>query len=114
MGHYIGDCLLQAVARIIAYMIRPFDAVARLGGDEFAVLLPETNESAAQMIAPRLQQALLVEMRKDQWPVTFSIGALTCNQAPADCQELLRLADQLMYRVKNTSKDAIGYSVYAG
>jgi diguanylate cyclase (GGDEF)-like protein len=87
---------------------------ARLGGDEFAVLLPEADENNAQLIVPRIQHALLAEMEKNDWAVTFSIGALTCQQTPPDNEELIRLADQLMYGVKNTSKDAIAYSVYAG
>jgi diguanylate cyclase (GGDEF)-like protein len=114
LGHDIGDQLLQTVAHTITHHTRAVDSAARLGGDEFAVLLPETSEAAAQVIVPRLRLALLAAMKKHQWPVTFSIGALTCRQAPADHQELIRLADQLMYTVKNASKDAISYAVYAG
>jgi diguanylate cyclase (GGDEF)-like protein len=114
MGHVAGDGVLQSVAQTITRSIRSIDSVARLGGDEFAVLLPETPDQAAKVIAPRLQQALLGEMRNNHWPITFSIGALTCYRPPLDVQQLIKLADQLMYSVKNTSKDAIVYSVYTG
>jgi diguanylate cyclase (GGDEF)-like protein len=114
MGHVAGDGVLQSVAQTITRSIRSIDSVARLGGDEFAVLLPETPDQAAKVIAPRLQQALLGEMRNNHWPVTFSIGALTCDRPPLDVQQLIKLADQLMYSVKNTSKDAIVYSEYTG
>ena len=106
--------MLQSVAHTITRSIRTIDSVARLGGDEFAVLLPETPDQAAKVIAPRLQQALLGEMKNNHWPITFSIGALTCDRPPLDVQQLIKLADQLMYSVKNTSKDAIVYSVYTG
>lgn len=114
LGHVAGDGVLQSVAQTITRSIRSIDSVARLGGDEFAVLLPETPDQAAKVIAPRLQQALLGEMRNNHWPITFSIGALTCYRPPLDVQQLIKLADQLMYSVKNTSKDAIVYSVYTG
>lgn len=113
-GHSSGDRLLQVVAQTIKHEIRLSDRVARLGGDEFAVLFPETNAIAAKDIVPRLRQTLLMEMKNNQWPITFSIGALTCQQTPPDNEELIRLADQLMYTVKNTSKDDIAYSVYSG
>jgi diguanylate cyclase (GGDEF)-like protein len=114
LGHVTGDGVLKSVAHTITRSIRTIDSVARLGGDEFTVLLPETPDQAAKVIAPRLQQALLGEMRNNHWPVTFSIGALTCYRPPLDVQQLIKLADQLMYSVKNTSKDAIVYSVYTG
>ena len=114
LGHAAGDGVLQSVAHTITRSIRTIDSVARLGGDEFTVLLPETPDQAAKVIAPRLQQALLGEMKNNHWPITFSIGALTCDRPPLDVQQLIKLADQLMYSVKNTSKDAIVYSVYTG
>ena len=114
LGHAAGDRVLQSVAHTITRSIRTIDSVARLGGDEFTVSLPETPDQAAKVIAPRLQQALLGEMKNNHWPITFSIGALTCDRPPLDVQQLIKLADQLMYSVKNTSKDAIVYSVYTG
>lgn len=112
MGHDMGDSALQVVVQVLCQMVRSIDTVARLGGDEFAVLLPETDGAAAQVTASRLQQALLAEMAHYNWPITFSIGALTCSQVPLNSQALIRLADRLMYGVKNTTKGAIGYSVY--
>jgi diguanylate cyclase (GGDEF)-like protein len=114
LGHHVGDALLQSVAHTIVQTLRSIDAVARLGGDEFVVLLPETNQYQAQVIAPRLQTVLLAAMANHHWPVTFSIGALTCCQTPSDSQTLIRCADQLMYKVKHAGKNAICYSEFAG
>ncbi|GAB4578643.1 MAG: hypothetical protein Fur0022_13790 [Anaerolineales bacterium] len=110
-GHQAGDQLLEMVAQTILKNIRAIDTVARLGGDEFVVLLPETGETGAKTIAPRLRWHLLSEMEKGQWPITFSLGALTFRTPPEDIQVLIRQADQLMYKVKNESKDGISYAV---
>ncbi|HNB54803.1 MAG TPA: GGDEF domain-containing protein [Anaerolineales bacterium] len=110
-GHQMGDQLLEVVAQTIMKNVRAVDTVARLGGDEFAVLLPETGEAGAKTLAPRLRWHLLAEMTKYKWPVTFSIGALTCRDALHDVEETIRLVDQVMYDVKRSSKDGIAYAV---
>lgn len=51
------------------------------------------------------------EMRKHKWPVTLSIGVSTCSGATHGIDEILRLADKLMYEVKNSGKDAVKFSV---
>jgi diguanylate cyclase (GGDEF)-like protein len=109
-GHHIGDILLQAIAKIITQNIRAIDTAARLGGDEFALLLPATNLVMAKSIAPRIRQNILIEMEKNEWPVTLSMGVVTCHQVKTP-EEMIRLADQLMYLVKNTTKDGIQYSM---
>ena len=51
----------------------------RLGGDEFALLLPETNQESARVTLSNLRDALMEEMRRGNWPITFSIGVVTCT-----------------------------------
>jgi diguanylate cyclase (GGDEF)-like protein len=111
-GHSVGDKVLTTVVKCAKERLRKVDVVARLGGDEFAFLLPETGPEAAQVVISQVQKNLLSEMRKNNWPVTFSIGVLTCIKAPSTTDELIRLADELMYSVKNNGKDAICYSIY--
>ena len=65
------------VKSIRANLLRKNDTVVRLGGDEFAFLLPETDQDAAISVISRVQMSLLEEMEKKDWPVTFSIGAMT-------------------------------------
>jgi diguanylate cyclase (GGDEF)-like protein len=111
-GHLTGDKLLQCVAQRIKVQLRGTDTVARLGGDGYALLLPETNEAAAGIVIPRMQKALMQEMREANWPVTFSMGTLTCNAAPPSAQEMMHLADQLMYAAKRGGKNCIEYASY--
>jgi diguanylate cyclase (GGDEF)-like protein len=94
--------------------LRKTDVVARLGGDEFALLLPETDQDSARVAFTKIQGGLLEEMRQSNWPVTFSIGVLTCNAVPHTTDELVKMTDELMYAVKLNSKNAIKYSAYAG
>jgi len=112
-GHAAGDTLLNEVATVLKLQLRGIDIVARLGGDEFAAILPETDEQAARKVAPRLQCFLLGKMQSQHWPVTFSIGALTCLSSPQNIDELFRLGDQLMYDAKKEGKNTICYKVYS-
>lgn len=113
-GHQTGDKLLCAVANRAKGFLRTTDMMARLGGDEFVILLPELAQDPAQMVVPKIQSALLDEMRRNDWPVTFSIGALTYRDGPITADGLTSRADELMYSVKKNGKNAIAYAVYAG
>lgn len=114
LGHSAGNTLLQEIAQTITANIRTIDSVARLGGDEFAILLPETDLESSRQMIPRLQQVLLEEMNRSRCPITFSIGALTLTANPRSIDEIISLADGLMYEAKRGGKNAIRYSVYEG
>jgi diguanylate cyclase (GGDEF)-like protein len=113
-GHSVGDQALRTVVSATKKYLRKTDVVARLGGDEFVLLLPETNQESARVVLSKIQSGLLEEMRQNNWPITFSIGVLTCSAAPHTTDELVRMADELMYSVKHNGKNGIKYSVYAG
>jgi diguanylate cyclase (GGDEF)-like protein len=113
-GHATGDRVLYTVASSIKKNMRKTDICARLGGDEFALLLPETDQEFARLAISKIQGELLKEMQQNNWPVTFSMGVLTCQVAPQTTDELVNMADKLMYQVKQDSKNAIKYSTYAG
>jgi diguanylate cyclase (GGDEF)-like protein len=110
----MGDIVLRSLVSHSKTELRKTDIVARLGGDEFAILFPETDQITAQVAISKIQQSLLYEMKKSDWPVTFSIGAITFNATPDTANEMIKLVDDLMYTVKNNGKNAIRYSVYAG
>jgi len=113
-GHAAGDDLLRAAARAIGENLRATDTVARLGGDEFALLLPETDEAAANEVILKIQSVLNETMIDRGWPVTFSFGVLTCEEAPRSVDEMVKMADDLMYEAKRRGKHAIQSSVYRG
>ena len=112
-GHDAGDRLLRAIVARAQRQLRVTDLIARLGGDEFICLFPEIGHEAAQITVPKLQAALLDEMRQNGWAVTFSIGVLTYESGRITPDELVKRADDQMYSVKRAGKNAISYAVYA-
>ena len=111
-GHATGDLVLKTVVDTIRKQIRNGDLLARLGGDEFAILLTDMDEDDAKRIVPRLQLALLKQMKTNEWEITFSIGVLTFLTLPASADSMVSLADALMYEVKTDGRNAIKYSTY--
>jgi diguanylate cyclase (GGDEF)-like protein len=110
-GHAAGDGALQAIAQAIRSSLRATDFVARLGGDEFALLLPETDQVAARAAIAKLHGLLNALMRERGWPTTCSIGVVTTLPPPVSVDELVKSADDLMYRVKRQSKNGVEYQV---
>ena len=111
-GHATGDLVLKTVVDTIRKQIRNGDLLARLGGDEFAILLTDMDEEDAKRIVPRLQLALLKQMKTNEWEITFSIGVLTFLTMPASADSMVSLADALMYEVKTDGRNDIKYSTY--
>lgn len=113
-GHDIGDEVIRFITEALKSQLRGSDIVARLGGDEFALLLPITGMTEAQVIITRLHANLRRELQLKNWPITFSIGVVVCVTLPKSANELIRLADQLMYSVKNSTKNNIRFVTYTG
>jgi len=107
MGHDTGDELLQVVAQILKSSVRETDYSARLGGDEFAVLFPVMGGEAAMPVLVKLQQELLAGMQQKEWPVTFSIGAITFSGVMDSSRDMIKKVDDLMYQVKKSGKNNI-------
>lgn len=113
-GHDTGDDILCRVVDQTKQHLRKTDIFARIGGDEFVLFLPDTDQHAAQIIVPKVRLSLMEEMLKSDWPVTFSIGVLTCSEASSNADELIQRADALMYSVKEAGKNNIAYGTYPG
>jgi len=111
-GHSAGDALLRTVAELMQDVLRRTDTVARLGGDEFAIQLPETDMDAAAAAVANLRARIAAAMQARDWPVTVSVGVLTCRELPPDVDALIAQADALMYDVKRHGKDGIAARLY--
>lgn len=105
LGHEAGNDLLRVIAQSIQGVLRASDTVARLGGDEFAMLLPESDVAAARGAVERVLAHLAEEVGRRRWPVTFSVGLVSCAKLECTHEEMLQRADALMYEVKREGKN---------
>jgi diguanylate cyclase (GGDEF)-like protein/putative nucleotidyltransferase with HDIG domain len=92
-GHAAGDLVLQAVAQNALKWKRRIDLAARIGGEEFALLLPETDERGAFIVAERLRRATHRGVVGGAPGVTFSFGVATARSHATDGVGVLRAAD---------------------
>jgi len=104
-GHAAGDAALQAVAGNSLKWKRRIDHAARVGGEEFALLLPETDERGAFIVAERLRRANHRSFSDGPVGVTFSFGVASAPLHAADGVALLRAADRASAAAKDLGGD---------
>ena len=109
LGHAAGDELLVEVAERLLSGVRKTDTVARLGGDEFVLLLTEfgTRRECLHLIERTMQRvATPLMICGEQVEITASVGlAFFAAGQDCDADQLLRLADQAMYKAKQTGRN---------
>src|SRR5215210_5097458 len=104
-GHAAGDTALQLVASDCLKWKRRIDQVARIGGEEFAVLLPETDERGAFIVAERLRRATHRTFSEAAVRVTISFGVASSPLHGTDAVGLLRAADRAVAAAKELGSD---------
>jgi diguanylate cyclase (GGDEF)-like protein len=110
-GHLVGSKLLAEVGYVIKSHLRLIDYAFRYGGDEFVILLPQTSKEAALIVARRLLEVMrLSEFMAAEGlklNVRCSMGLATYPEDAKSAHEIIRQADEMMYSVKNTTRDNI-------
>jgi diguanylate cyclase (GGDEF)-like protein len=104
-GHRTGDAVLQLVARDMRKWKRRIDSAARIGGEEFGLLLPETDEAGAFLVAERLRRAAHRTFADQPLPVTISFGVASYPDHGSERDELLAAASSAMGAAKEMGKD---------
>lgn len=104
-GHPAGDRLLRKFAAILKKTMRESDFASRTGGEEFAVILPETDNQKALILAERIRQTALTQANG----VTVSIGLASFPKDTKNKEELIEKSDQALYQAKRTRNSIICY-----
>ncbi|MBO9532731.1 MAG: diguanylate cyclase [Solirubrobacteraceae bacterium] len=110
-GHPFGDKVLKAVARVVRETARDRDLPARYGGEELAVVLATGDTEAARHFAERLRLAIeALELGDDTTgavPVTASLGVASLPSDGDDVGDLVRAADEALYRAKRGGRNRV-------
>ncbi len=111
-GHMVGDVVLEKFARLLKSSCREVDVVARYGGDEFSIILPETDNQGAMLIAERISKKVekQVFLKKDEGKtinLTISIGVSTCTRVMEETEDILHFADKALSLAKKEGKNSV-------
>lgn len=109
-GHFIGDKVIQRVAKIIESHISEQDFAVRFGGEEFVVVMTEKSIFEAKEIAEQIRISIekmkLIQRETNTClpPISVSIG-IAQNKNIADWTSLFKQADRALYQAKNTGRN---------
>ncbi|HUX14181.1 MAG TPA: diguanylate cyclase [Spirochaetia bacterium] len=110
-GHVEGDAVLKTVAAIITNELRDIDYAARYGGEEFLVVLPRTDMIGACKVAERIRNAV----ETHHWPegrhttISGGVAAQLPDRSPVSIEELVRAADNALYRAKEGGRNRVNW-----
>ena len=112
-GHQVGDMVLKELARSVSISVRSSDIPARYGGDEFVIVLPKTDKNLSLKLAQRLMRLFsgkeirIAGNNGQSVKVTLSIGIAAFPDDTTDMDELMKMADDALYRAKTGGKNRI-------
>ncbi len=110
-GHDAGDFVLRSVADLFKRLFRVDDVICRYGGEEFGIILPESSSENAVIRANAVREATKkMEMRyknRSLGMVTLSVGVATFPEHGESAEEVLKTADQCLYKSKAGGRDQV-------
>ncbi len=111
LGHLAGDLTLRDLGACLRAEIRCDELLARFGGEEFAAVLTETNHAEAAIVAERVRKAVMnhaFSFEGRRYEVTASLGVASMSGDEALLpQELIRLADERLYKAKGQGRTRV-------
>jgi diguanylate cyclase (GGDEF)-like protein len=110
-GHLVGSKLLNEVGQMIKTACRRIDFAFRYGGDEFVIVLPQASKENAYIVGRRLHRVIgeTVWLASEglNIRITASVGVASYPSDAKTKVELLHLADEAMYLIKNTTRNGV-------
>ena len=109
-GHDFGDLVLKSITSIFPEILRKIDIASRWGGEEFLILLPASDRKEGSITAERLRQAIeQMKIQNDYFfvRVTMSFGVATWLNTYDGIEELIKQADQNLYRAKDEGRNRV-------
>lgn len=113
-GHPAGDAVLRVLAKLLMRTVRREDLVARFGGEEFAVLARGTDPANARILADRIRklvQRTEIPFEEGTLKITVSAGVATLRGEDAEGEQLLKSADDALYRAKANGRNRVEVGV---
>lgn len=105
-GHVAGDRVLGEIVRVVSQRARKLDLLFRIGGEEFLLLLPDTREDSAAIVAEDIRIAVAAAALLKELRVTVSIGVSELHPGET-ASTWLKHADDAMYVAKNNGRDRV-------
>ena len=111
-GHQCGDEVLKIVASTLVGNVRNIDVVSRYGGDEFAIILPQTDEQGARVVAERIIKNISNikgSSGQKSIKITISIGGVSIRKPKPQCKiaDIVRNADESLFKAKIAGKNKV-------
>jgi len=111
-GHQTGDKLLEELAQLLIRELGPNDMVARYGGEEFTVILYDSDNAKGLAAGERIRAAVEAfpftgRNQQPEGKVTVSIGIASFPENAKNKEELIRLADEALYKAKCCSRNKV-------
>jgi diguanylate cyclase (GGDEF)-like protein len=105
-GHKVGDTVLQGIVSTMRNRARQVDLLFRMGGEEFILLLPDTSENDAVVLAESVRAAIAESPLLDAGPVTASIG-VGGLRGEDTVESWIRATDAAMYAAKEQGRNRV-------
>ena len=109
-GHLTGDFVLKELARLVKKRVRREELFARYGGEEFCLVLPETDRNGARALCEQIRQMIETHpftFEGHKIEVTVSAGIAELERGVTDALQLLKRADENLYRAKRAGRNRV-------
>jgi len=109
-GHETGDAVLRQIARGLNSSLRSSDYIGRWGGEEFIILLPQTQENGAALVAEKIRQHIVGEpvmVNGQRIDLSISLGVAQWHPEQGHWGEVVKQADEAMYLAKRSGRNRV-------